>query len=283
LKTPGAVVSAIFRRLIDQQAAWSKALDRHLPADLSINAWNYFHEDYVGQWITPNSRVYDVGGGRFPAIAQAQKVRQHLHIVGLDLSLEELGLAPPGSYDQTTAADIMTFEGDGDADFIVSGTVLEHVKDTSQAFRAFRSILKPGGHALIFVPSRNAIFARLNRLLPQSWKLRLLALFFPATQGSGWPAYYDRCTPSDFRRLAEANGFEVVHLRPFYHSAYFRFCFPLYAAWRLWILVARSLIPEQGAETFCMCIKKRQEGHAHSLSLTPEPPVWPSGNSLLHD
>jgi len=257
LSSNGSVIPSIFQRLIQQQRSWSRALDRRLPPDISVDARAYFQEHYIGRLITPHSRIYDVGGGRFPSIPQSQKQLQDLYVVGLDLNLHELEAAPPGIYDLATAADITDFEGKADADFIVSETVLEHVRDTSKAFHAFRTILKPGGHALIFVPCRNAIFARMNLLLPETWKRRLLSLIYPATRGSGWPAYYNRCTPSDFRKLAEDNGFDVVELKPFYFSAYFQFCFPLYFLWRLWVLLARAVMPEQAAETFCMCIRKR--------------------------
>jgi SAM-dependent methyltransferase len=203
----------IFRRLIQQQIAWSKALDRRLPPDLSIDARKYFHEQYLGQFIAPRSRVYDVGGGRYPSLTGDQKTVQNLQIFGVDLSTEELAAAPPGVYDHTVAADITRFQGNNDGDSIVCETVIEHVKDTSKAFAAFHTILKPGGLVIMLVPCRTAIFARLNRVLPESWKRYILNAIYPTVRGQGWPAYYDRCTPSEFRTLATARGFDVVHLR----------------------------------------------------------------------
>lgn len=252
-------MSRTFRRLIEQQVAWSKALDRRLPPDLSIDARKYFHEEYLGRFIAPNSRVYDVGGGRYPSLTRDQKTRQNLHIVGVDLNAEELDAAPAGVYDHTAAADITGFQGNNDSDFIICETVIEHVKDTSQAFRAFHSILRPGGLVIMLVPCRTAIFARLNRLLPEPWKRYILTSIYPTVRGQGWPAYYDRCTPVEFRKLAAAGGFDVVHLKPFYYSAYFQFCFPFYAPWRLWVWLARTLTPERAAETFCICLRKQPE------------------------
>jgi 2-polyprenyl-6-hydroxyphenyl methylase/3-demethylubiquinone-9 3-methyltransferase len=154
-------------------------------------------------------------------------------------------------------ADVTTFRGEGDADLVICQAVLEHVPNTQAALSAIASMLKPSGTATVFVPSRNAIFARLNMLLPQRLKLKLLGAIFPHMRRyQGFPAFYDRCTPRDFERLAENCGLKVVETRCYYSSAYFTFFFPLYAMWRLWTLVAARLWGPQAAETFTMVFKK---------------------------
>lgn len=253
-----SAMSTTLRGLISLQVAWSRAFDRLLPGDLKTDLMAYFKQRYLVQLIMPNSRVYEAGGGRYPVITREQKQERNLYIVGLDLNVEELKAAPLGIYDETTVADLMNFQGRGDGDIIVSQMVLEHLEDNGKAFFTFQTILKPGGLALILVPCRNAAFARLNLLLPESLKRWIMLLVDPNSlkAGSGWPAHYDRCTPNGFRRLAEASGFEVVDLKTCYYSGYFEFCFPLYAAWRLWVLLARALMKEQAAETFCICLRK---------------------------
>ena len=99
-------------------------------------------------------------------------------MVGLDIDGKELSAAPDGLYDRTAAADITKYRGQGDADLVICQALLEHVHDTGRALEAIASILKPGGRALIFVPSRNAVYARLNLLLPENLKRRILFAFF---------------------------------------------------------------------------------------------------------
>jgi len=55
-------------------------------------------------------------------------------------------------------------------DEIYSQALLEYVKNIDQAFAAIASILKLGGLALIFVPCRNAPYARLNMMFAQNFK-----------------------------------------------------------------------------------------------------------------
>lgn len=145
--------------------------------------------------------------------------------------------------------------GRGDADLVISHCLFEHVSGTDKAWGAVASILKPGGRALIFVPSRNAVFARLNLLLPEGLKRKWLA--GPSgRQNGGWRAYYDRCTPRGFRRLATEAGLTVERVRPFYVSGYFRVFAPLYLLWRVWIVLTKTLFGEEAAETFIIVARR---------------------------
>ena len=137
--------------------------------------------------------------------------------------------------------------------------LLEHVNDVESAFQAISSILKPGGLALIFVPSRNAVFARLNIILPQNLKKAILHSIYPNTRrNQGFPSYYDRCTPSAFKTLAKSNDLFLVDARYYYISSYFSCFFPLYLIWWIWIVLFYFLYKEQAAEAFTMAFRKAE-------------------------
>jgi len=181
-------------------------------------------------------------------------------VVGLDIDKAELDSAAAGAYDSVICADITGFKGCQDADLIICQALLEHVENIKSAFAAITSILKPGGQALIFVPSRNAVFARLNLLLPQSVKQKILYTIFPEKRkNQGFPAYYNCCTPAGFKKLAAANSLAVIEERYYYTSSYFSFFFPLYAIWRLWLLLFHAVAREHAAETFCLVLQKPVE------------------------
>ncbi|HGG04986.1 MAG TPA: methyltransferase domain-containing protein, partial [Aliiroseovarius sp.] len=183
-------------------------------------------------------------------------------VVGLDIDPDELGAAPDGAYDETLARDLCTFTGQGDADLVICQATLEHVPDTAGAIRAIASILKPGGKALIFAPSRNALFARLNLLLPQKWKENILYFVYPVpdvTQHQGFPAHYDKCTPREIEKLAQENGLEVSERHLFWMSSYFFNLVPAYVFWRLWQGIFRLVAGPNAAETFAYVLTKQPE------------------------
>ena len=248
---------ALLCRFTSSQQNLSKSFDRLLPADYGVDG----NRDFIDNWITPYLKrgdlVYDIGGGKNPIVSAGTRELFHLRVIGLDIDERELASAPPGAYDESVAADITQYHGKADADLVICQALLEHVKDSQAAIRAIASILKPGGAALIFLPSRNAVFARINLILPENLKRWILYTVFPSTKrDQGFPAYYDRCTPRDFRRLAAESGLRVEICTAYFRSGYFTFFFPLHFIWRLWILVFRFLAREQAAETFSLALRK---------------------------
>lgn len=251
----------IIRKLIQQQITLSKYFDEiFLPKKFLIDGNQDYLKDFLPNMldkIPVGSTVYDIGCGKNPAISIEIKQKLQAKVIGIDLSESELLQAPVGALDNCIGADICNYHGQEDGDLLLCQALLEHVPDVDAAFVSMASILRNGGVALIFVPSRNAIFARLNILLPQRIKIFLLHGIFPNTRrDQGFPSFYNRCTPRDFRLLAAQHGFEIQETRTYYKSSYFSFFFPLYLVWRLWILLFEKVNSEQSAETFCMKLRR---------------------------
>jgi SAM-dependent methyltransferase len=246
------------RKLIQFQTWLSICFDRLLPPAFRVDGNRDFLDSVVPENVRPGTVVYDVGGGKNPVISPQRKARLGLRVVGVDIDAAELADAPAGSYDQTACADITRYQGAGDADLVICQALLEHVRDTEGAFRAISSILKPGGRALVFVPSRNAVYARLNLLLPEAWKRWILFSIFPSMERDhGFPAFYNQCTPAGFSRLSSLHQLETENRRLYFQSDYFRFFFPLHALWRLWTLLFRLIGGPAAAETFTLVLRKQ--------------------------
>jgi SAM-dependent methyltransferase len=247
----------LLRRILDSQIRWSRSIERRLPADLTTDGYADFASRVVPAYLEKGQVVYDIGGGKRPYVSAQQKTALGLTIVGVDISQEELDRAPPGVYDRTICADISRLRGDGDADLLICLAVLEHVRDVASAFFAIASCLKPGGRALIFVPSRNAPFARLNLMVPEGLKRRVLYSVFPQSRGhQGFPSYYDRCTPRNFAILAADAGLRVDDQKLYFVSTYFYALFPAYIIWRLSKHLLYLFDKRAAAETFAMVLSK---------------------------
>jgi len=247
----------IARQLIASQVALSSAFDQLLPRSFRVDGSKDFKQRIVPNYLRPGLVVYDIGGGARPCVDLETKRRLGLTVAGVDIDGEQFARAPRGLYDRAIVADITTYQAQNAADLVVCKSTLEHVRDTEAALATMARLLNPGGTLLVFVPSRNALYARLNVLLPERLKLRLLSAFMPnQADHLGFPAFYDHCTPHDFRRFAARYGLQIKELRPYYISSYFSVVFPVYVLWRIWILAYRAMAREHAAESFALIARK---------------------------
>lgn len=247
----------VVRQLIAWNVRLSRSMDRFLPAVYRRDGYEHYLTATVPRHLRPNACIYDVGGGKRPYLTAEAKQALGARVVGIDIDAGELAQAPAGTYDRAVTADIAAYAGEGDADLVICQTVLEHVRDTDRSVAALASILKPGGEALVFVPCRNALFARLNLLLPERVKQTVLFAIYPESrQSQGFPSHYQDCTPSALSRLARRHGLEEVERTTYWSSAYFHAFVPAYVLWRLWLIVAKSLGREDCCETFSFVLRK---------------------------
>jgi SAM-dependent methyltransferase len=250
------------RKAVHFTVALSQAFDRRfLPPEFAVDGNQDFIHRLFRSHLFPGATVVEVGGGKNPLISTGEKRELGLRVIGIDISARELSAAPPGVYDRTICCDITRYSGDVQADVAICAALLEHVRDTGAALRAIGTLLKPKGVALIFVPCRNAVYARINQITPESlkrWLLKAIYGDFSDVEAglTGFPAYYDRCTPRDICRMAQVSGFSVQGLRVYFASGYFQFLPPLYVAWRLWQLAFRRIAGDQAAETFSVVLRK---------------------------
>jgi 2-polyprenyl-3-methyl-5-hydroxy-6-metoxy-1,4-benzoquinol methylase len=250
-------LARIGRQLIASQVALSRAFDRLLPHSFRVDGSKDFKQRIVPSHLRPGLVIYDIGGGGRPCVDMETKRRLGLTLIGLDIDEEEFTKALPGLYDHTIVADVTSYQQGEVADLVVCKSTLEHVSNTGAALAAMARLLRPGGTLLVFAPSRNALYARLNVLLPERLKRRLLSAFLPdQADHRGFPARYDHCTPRHFCRSIAGQGLEIKELRPYYISSYFSILFPVYVLWRAWILVYRAVVREQAAETFALIARK---------------------------
>lgn len=248
---------ALLARLIGFQKHLSERFDDLLPEKFQVDGNTHFQERFAPSHIPEGALVYDVGGGRRPFLSPEEKARRGLRVVGIDIDQEELMRAPRGAYDEAVRADITQYRGRGDADVAICQALLEHVADTPSAFAGVASCLKTGGRALLFAPSRNAVYARVNLMLPENIKRRILYLLHPELEGkAGFPSHYHRCTLAEFERIAGEKGFAVLEKRAYYSSAYFRFFAPLHILWRAWLCAFHLVAKERAAETFSVALRK---------------------------
>jgi len=236
----------------------SICFDHLLPAKFCTDGYRDFALSVIPRYLRDNSVIYDIGGGKNPYMTADLKAKfENCYVIGLDMNKNELLSAPAGIYNKIIVSDISYYEGNKDGDEVICLALLEHVKNVEAGLRGIASCLKRQGYMFMFVPSKNALYARINVMLPERMKRMILfALFSHKRELHGFPAYYDRCTPHDIKRIVPSLGFEVVEEKYYYISSYFSFFFPLYFLWRIYLLVFYWIAKEQAAETFGMVLRK---------------------------
>ena len=142
--------------------------------------------------LIPDVAVLDVGAGRYPTIAPADRPAG-CRYVGLDIEPDELDAAGPGAYDESIVGDITAPLGrDQEFDLILSWQVLEHVSPLADAFENLRHSLRPGGTMLAQLTGSNAAFAVFGRLLPHRLKLWVATRLLGHKEEEKFPTRYDR-------------------------------------------------------------------------------------------
>ncbi len=250
----------LFRKFVKVNMALSNAFDRLLPTSFSVDGHTEFKERVLPDMFAEGQSVYDLGGGSRPYVTHQLKDRYALTLTGLDESEDELNRAPDGVYDAKIAEDLSVYNGRHDADLVICQSTLEHVRDVKGAVRGIASCLKPGARAAIFVPCRNAVYARINILLPEGLKRRILFALFPekAHGHDGFEAHYDHCTPRTIEALGQENGMVVEQRYYFWSQPYFTPFAPAHAIWRIWNVLARTLIGREMCETFILIFRKAE-------------------------
>lgn len=250
-------MAALIRRFVVWQVSLSKRIDRALFGAMSVDGNTAFVR-WVDRGVAQGSRLADIGGGKTPAFGPVDVQARDLEVVGVDIDPIELKAAPEGSYAQVVVGPIEDVRGASDCDYVIAQSVMEHVYDGRLAALGIASFARPGGTVATFCPCRRAWFARLNLLLPEAVKRRVLFAIFPEKrERQGFPAHYSGCTPAEMRDNMTSAGVDCIEIRYFFVSSYFMFFVPLYLLWRLATLPLMLLWPDRYCETFIFLGRKR--------------------------
>jgi SAM-dependent methyltransferase len=201
----------------------------HHPADLFA--------DEIRAVLRPDMAILDVGSGRRPALALADRPSD-CHYVGLDLLAAELERAPIGAYDEYVVADICdpVDELRDRFDLVVSWQVLEHVRDTRSAIASAHRYLRPGGTFVGLLSGRRSVNAVLNRVMPERAGVWLMRRLLHRDPESVFATHYDQCSGAELRAIMVS--WEEAEITPLYLGAsYFNFSPALrdaYLAYESW-------------------------------------------------
>ncbi|MEQ8293717.1 MAG: class I SAM-dependent methyltransferase [Roseovarius sp.] len=129
------------------------------------------------------------------------------------------------------------------ADVIISFTLLEHVPNNTASIRAMYEGLNAGGSTHHYIPCGLHPYSLALRAIGPRLQRRLIPILRPGTEGiTGYPAFFDLCTPRAMTQAFRAAGFTEIDVKPFYRANdYFAFFTPAFISVTLFENVCRLL------------------------------------------
>ncbi len=246
----------IVRKFIDCNKKISNDFLRRHPLSHNENV-NELYKEAVKKYIKDDSIIYDIGGGKHcHYINEIDK--KNVYVCAVDISKEELEVN--ALVNEKIVSDVckkipLPY---GQVDMITSSSVLEHLLDPQAFFLNASESLKAGGMFIHTCPSRYAIFAVINRILPQKLSRKVLFFFLPeAKRTSGFPAYYINLYYKKIKKMLKKAGLELLYFIPQYRQcSYFSFFYPLFLLTYFWDFLMKKLKLKNMSAYFLIVARK---------------------------
>jgi len=227
----------------------STGLSRAAAASLGIKSdkpfWRRFEDSSASalRELPAGATVLDLGGGRRCVYAGTLPADHELKLVAVDISAEELAANRDVTETRVANVAISLPFADQSVDLILSRALLEHIDGVPGAVQNMARVLKPGGHALHFLPGRYSLFGTAARMLPFERLLSLLHAVKPDTRGQvEFEVFYDHCHPAALEGLFTEAGFREVSVEVCWaQSGYFEPVPPLFLLTSLYDWIVRRL------------------------------------------
>ena len=115
-------------------------------------------------------------------------------------------------------------------DLLVSKEVIEHVPNNFESFSVMHSCLTQHGKMIHYIPSKFHFYSIILRCVgPRLQKLIIRKLRPHAVEVTGYPAFFNYCSPGQLTKLCKDVGFSRVTIRCYYRATdYFAFFVPLF-------------------------------------------------------
>lgn len=187
------------------------------------------------------SSIVEVGGIDRPLLKRSKKYEY----IGIDIEAQPTCAEKYDKFIVQSIEQPVNFE----TDMVISITLLEHVPNNSAAVTVIFNALKDEGTTHHYIPSKWHLYSIALRLVGPRMQKRLIALLRPAAVDvTGYPAFFNHCSPRAMTALFNMVGFSEVRLTCYYGACdYFAFFIPAY----LVVATFENLCKFLSLELFC--------------------------------
>ena len=239
-------------KVVSYNVKLSKIVDRKFPRFIAEHNREDIMLCLINEIINDRDScsVLEVGGINRPFLRRSKEFRYD----GLDIKHTE---QCENIYDNFTVQSIeepVKYK----YDLIISKSLLEHVRNNKASVTQMFEALLIGGCTIHYLPSKYHPYSLILRLVGPKWQSRLIKTLRPwAADITGYPAFFDKCSPREMIKLFECTGFENVKTILFFRANdYFRFFLPCYMIVTLWENICKKLQWEQFCSGFIIIARK---------------------------
>ncbi len=205
-------------------------------------------QDFIKQ--NEFSHILEVGGADRPLLKRSDKIEYDCMDIEYKENCKEL-------YDNFTMQSIEEPIRKS-YNLIISTSLLEHVKNNTLSFTQMFNAINKNGHIIHYTPSKYHPYSLILRLISSNLQRKLIKILRPwATETTGYPAYFNKCSPVEMEKLLQISGFQQIEIIPFYRANnYFRFFFPAYIIVTLWENICKIFQWKQLCSGFIIVARK---------------------------
>jgi len=219
------MLKKMFKKFVNLNKKISKKLETLFPTFFGEPRNCYIDQlEYINGIINKNavSKILEVGGVDRPILKRSSLYNYY----GMDIDDR------PTCYDCYDKFLVQSVEDEFSEkfDLVISMTLLEHVPNNTKAMKAIYAALNAGGTMVHYVPSKHHFYSIILRILGHRMQKFLIKHLRPeAAEVTGYPAFFDRCSPREMSELCKETGFKEIHIVCYYKATdYFAFFTPLY-------------------------------------------------------
>lgn len=242
----------LLKKMVSFNVRLSEIVDSRFPRFVEKQSYEGQILSFVNKVVNEQGScaVLEVGGIDRPLLKRSKEIRYD----GLDIEYKErYGHIYDNFIVQSIEEPIRNRY-----DLIVSKALLEHVQDNDASVTQMYEALRTGGYAIHYLPSKYHPYSLVLRLVGSKWQSRLIKALRPwAVDITGYPVFFDKCSPKEMNKLFKCKGFECVKTISFFRANdYFRFFFPCYIAVTLWENICEKLKWERFCSGFVIIARK---------------------------
>ena len=147
------------------------------------------------------------------------------------------------------------------ADMIISMTLLEHVPNNEASVKSMFAGLSQNGTTHHYIPSGLHPYSMCLRLVGPKIQKKLIPILRPGAENvTGYPTFFDHCTPRAMERLFGNVGFTEIKVKTFYSANdYFAFFTPAYILVSLFEKICSALRLRLFASGFIISARKPRQ------------------------